>query len=79
MKVEDAKRCKCGCGTKIIGHPNKKFVNQRHKDKFHNRTNPRGYGLLRSFSRDDDDHLSDDDKRYYATVHPFSDEAHGQS
>ena len=37
------KRCKCGCGHIIKGHPNKKFLNTKHKDKYHNRVNPRGY------------------------------------
>lgn len=36
------RKCKCGCGNTIIGHLNKKFVNKRHKDKYHNRVNPRG-------------------------------------
>lgn len=30
------------CGKAIKGHPNKKFCHQRCKDKYHNRTNPRG-------------------------------------
>lgn len=34
--------CKCGCGKVVKGHPNKKFVNTKHKDKYHNRVNPRG-------------------------------------
>ena len=33
------------CGGKVKGHPNKKFCGSRCKDKFHNRTNPRGMGL----------------------------------
>ena len=38
--------CKCGCGSDISHkHPNAKFLNQRHKDKFHNSTNP-GESLL---------------------------------
>jgi len=48
------KRCKCGCGMVIIGHPNKKFVNTKHKDRYHNRTNPRGYGL-KQFSIEPED------------------------
>ncbi len=36
------RRCKCGCGGLIVGHPNKRFVNKKHKDGYHNRTNPRG-------------------------------------
>ena len=35
--------CKCGCGKSIDHkHPNAKFYNQKHKDKFHNWNNPRG-------------------------------------
>lgn len=40
------KRCP-HCGSKIIGHPNKKFCGQKCKDRFHNQHNPRGYGLKR--------------------------------
>jgi hypothetical protein len=41
------RKCKCGCGAVINGHPNKKFVNKRHKDKYWNRVNPRGLALQR--------------------------------
>ena len=35
--------CKCGCGVSIKNkHPNAKFLNQKHKDSYHNKTNPRG-------------------------------------
>lgn len=34
--------CKCGCGQTFTGHKNKLFVNTKHKDRYHNRTNPRG-------------------------------------
>ena len=39
-----AKRtCKCGCGHSIEHkHPNAKFLNKRHKDKYWNWVNPRG-------------------------------------
>lgn len=41
--MTETRRCKCGCGTNInLMHPNAKFVNQRHKDKYHNWNNPRG-------------------------------------
>lgn len=30
------------CGKVIKGHPNKKFCNGKHKDKYHNAKNPRG-------------------------------------
>jgi hypothetical protein len=37
------RKCKCGCNTSIEHkHPNAKFYNQKHKDKYHNKTNPRG-------------------------------------
>jgi hypothetical protein len=37
------KTCKCGCGASISHkHPNAQFLNQRHKDKYWNKTNPRG-------------------------------------
>jgi len=36
--------CLCGCGINISNkHINAKFFNQKHKDKFHNKNNPRGY------------------------------------
>lgn len=35
--------CGCGCGASIEHkHKNAKFLNQKHKDKYHNWTNPRG-------------------------------------
>lgn len=37
------RKCKCGCGKNINHkHPNAKFLNQKHKDMFHNWNNPRG-------------------------------------
>ncbi len=44
MVTQVSKRqCKCGCGADISGkHVNAKFINQKHKDNFHNWTNPRG-------------------------------------
>ena len=42
----ETRLCKCGCGKTVKGHPNKKFFSQRHKDKFHNRTNPRGFHAI---------------------------------
>jgi hypothetical protein len=41
------RQCKCGCGKVITGHPNKKFFNKKHKDKYWNRVNPRGLALQR--------------------------------
>lgn len=41
--------CKCGCGKSIEHkHKNAKFYNNRHKDKYWNRVNPRGIGVLRT-------------------------------
>ena len=55
------RRCKCGCGASLKKkHPNAKFLSQRHKDKYWNFVNPRGYGLV---NRDEDD------------THPFSEDA----
>lgn len=35
--------CKCGCGKSIMDkHPNARFFNQKHKDAYWNKTNPRG-------------------------------------
>lgn len=58
---------KCpNCGNRVHGHPNKRFCGQRCKDKYHNRTNPRGYYAPEN---------KDDWERYAETVHPFSSEA----
>ncbi len=46
--IKTKRHCKCGCGKPIHGHPNKKFLNKRHKDKYWNRVNPRGIALRRS-------------------------------
>lgn len=48
------KICKCGCGQSFVGHPNKKFVNTRHKDNYWNRVNPRGIAL-RQYSIEPED------------------------
>lgn len=35
--------CKCGCGKSISHkHPNARFLDRHHKDRFWNRVNPRG-------------------------------------
>jgi hypothetical protein len=39
-----AKHCP-NCNRKVTGHPNKKFCGSKCKDRYHNRVNPRGYGL----------------------------------
>lgn len=41
------RKCKCGCRIVITGHPNKKFLNKRHKDNYWNKVNPRGIALKR--------------------------------
>ncbi len=38
------KKCP-NCYRTITGHKNKKFCGQKCKDRYHNITNPRGYGL----------------------------------
>lgn len=41
MKMK--RECKCGCGSSINHkHPNAKFINKKHKDRYHNLHNPRG-------------------------------------
>ena len=40
--MEKKKRCPY-CNNVIVGHSNKRFCNQKHKDKYHNTNNPRGY------------------------------------
>ena len=53
------------CGAKIKS-PKKKFCSNKHKDKFHNETNPRG-----KFA-----HLPPDNQDY--DEHPFSADGLGQ-
>lgn len=71
-KKTPVKRCKCGCGIIIQGHPNKKFFNQRHKDKYWNRKNPRGF-----FAPRDTDNMTDEEY-FNTTEHPFCSESLGQ-
>lgn len=47
------KKCP-NCDKKVTGHPNKKFCNSKCKDRYHNRTNPRGYGLQRLLDQEYD-------------------------
>jgi hypothetical protein len=62
-------KCKLpGCNKKA----RKKFCCNKHKDRYHNLTNPRG-----KFAHLHPDNMSDDDY-YDATTHPFSGEALGQ-
>jgi hypothetical protein len=51
--------CKCGCGQQIVGHRNKKFINKKHKDKFWNRVNPRGYYANLVIKNADDEYYND--------------------
>jgi len=59
------------CGNSIDHkHPNARFCNKKHKDRFHNINNARGYEKpLRQ------DELSIDE--YNDSVHPFDPEAFG--
>lgn len=62
------RKCRCGCGNSIEHkHPNAKFLNKKHKDRYHNLNNPRGY-----FSHCDDLYNT------FEEDHPFSSEALGQ-
>lgn len=69
--------CACGCRASIEHkHKNAVFFNQRHKDKYWNRVNPRGM-----FARlNPDNTVSDEDdwKSPHRNFHPFSSEAMGQ-
>jgi hypothetical protein len=49
--------CKCGCGASIEHkHPNARFLNKKHKDKFHNWNNPRGkFAHLADIDTDEED------------------------
>lgn len=64
--------CKCGCGNVVTGHPNKKFVNKRHKDRYWNRVNPRGY-----FKHLNTESMTDEEY-FNLTEHPLSSDALGQ-
>ena len=73
-KLKNNKRkCACGCGADISNkHSNARFLNHKHKDKFHNLNNPRG-----KFAHLNVKYMSNDEY-YYSTTHPFSSEALGQ-
>ena len=65
------RNCKCGCGSSIAHkHPNARFINQKHKDEYHNWTNPRGkFAHLAEYSgsnlvRNIDNHLAQDPENY---------------
>ena len=61
--VTNNKKCPY-CNNKIIGHPNKKFCNQSHKDKYHNTVNPRGYYKHLKENDYDEDNSWDAHKSY---------------
>jgi endogenous inhibitor of DNA gyrase (YacG/DUF329 family) len=42
-------------------HPNARFCGLRCKDRYHNKHNPRGFGLQRERDIDDDTHPQDPD------------------
>jgi hypothetical protein len=52
-----SRKCKCGCGSSINHkHKNAKFLNQKHKDSYHNWNNPRGkFSHLSDYDCDDYD------------------------
>lgn len=60
------RKCKCGCGANIDHkHINAKFLNQKHKDRYHNKNNPRGYSLRQRDSDDYDEMSFSDDKELF--------------
>ena len=85
------RECKCGCGESINHkHPNAKFLNQRHKDKYWNKVNPRGLGFRHTPEGyvikdgtaydefDDPVYDLDDNEKVGYFDHPFSGDAMGQ-
>ena len=66
------RKCKCGCGKSIEHkHPNAKFYNQKHKDKYWNYVNPRG---IFEYLKD----IDDIDEIVERETHPFDTDALGQ-
>ena len=66
------KRCKY-CGKDISNsHPNKKFCCQKHKDRFYNENNPRGYYAYLKQKETPDYRDYEDD------IHPHDPDALGQ-
>lgn len=54
--------CKCGCGKSIEHkHTNAKFLSLKHKDRFHNTHNPRGYGVRVERDIEEETHPQDPD------------------
>ena len=70
------KKCKCGCGKIVKGHPNKKFFNKRHKDRYWNRVNPRGFGLIEP--RCGSKRFSIEPEDIEDSMHPFDSYSLGQ-
>jgi hypothetical protein len=70
-----------GCGVKLKP-PKRKFCCNKHKDRYHNLTNPRGiYAHLAVPDVNDmskDEQAQDLDDYYYATSHPGDPDSLGQ-
>lgn len=74
------RKCKCGCGKSIEHkHPNAKFFNARHKDKYWNDVRcPRSfYGDAGGFCLDEDEECYVKGV-YEEDIHPFSGYGLGQ-
>ena len=67
------RKCKCGCGKSIEHkHPNAKFYNQRHKDRYWNWENPRGkFAYLKNIDEIDMDEIENE-------MHPLDSYSLGQ-
>ena len=63
-----------GCGKKLKP-PKRKFCCNRHKDRYHNINNPRGYYAHLNVNNMPPQEEID---LYHDSVHPFSQEALGQ-
>ena len=70
------RRCKCGCGQVVKGHPNKKFFNKKHKDEYWNRVNPRGIALRPARIGRWEDGSEDDFERIGEKIDPIEDSMH---
>ena len=71
-----------GCGKKLKP-PKRKFCCNKHKDRYHNINNPRGFFAHLATVKDvsdlsRDEQFEDLEDYYYDTTHPFSGEALGQ-
>jgi hypothetical protein len=70
--------CKCGCGQEVKGHPNKRFFNKKHKDKYWNTVNPRGFGLHSVFAESTRDRFSIEPEDIEDSMHPLDPYSLGQ-